>query len=256
MKNQRSTNDAKTDLRLNCAEVLKRKMFSPKSEDIETLLKFVDQDNPLLRIDCVDLATRRMSDIVTAEGIIEEAEMIYKFVIAKEDCKDHNDKNMIDPQQLDLAYEYFKQTFTVTNKLNEKTKRRLRHMGMVIPLCEIRCVLSMIQHDEFYGYIRRHREYNAFKFLDLPEDNQDPDNAEPIYDRSNVKTMTLKRIKSNLPKGYQQILWRQLNNCLLKDIKKVLNGKMKNDEILDAAIRMAKKYQSLLNPPKILPGIK
>ena len=80
MKNQRSTNDAKVDLRLNCVEVLLHKIIFNKNKDMERLLQFVDQDNPLLRLDCVDLAIRCSDGGSTVESAIKEAELIYKFV--------------------------------------------------------------------------------------------------------------------------------------------------------------------------------
>jgi hypothetical protein len=82
MKNQRSLNDAKTDLRLSCLEVVRQHNPGIEVKDAEKVLKFVDQDNALLRLDCVDLAGRSSCGNSTTELILKEAEAYYKFVIA------------------------------------------------------------------------------------------------------------------------------------------------------------------------------
>lgn len=61
-----------------------------------------------------------------------------------------------------------------------------------------------------------------------------------------MKTRELDKLKNKLPEDYEIILWRQLNNCTLKNISRVLNGDLKNDKILDAAIRLAEEHQNEL----------
>lgn len=56
----------------------------------------------------------------------------------------------------------------------------------------------------------------------------------------------LVKLKSKLPKKYRIILYSRLNKYSLSAISSVLRGDYNNNEILDAAIQLAKEYQNEL----------
>jgi hypothetical protein len=165
----------------------------------------------------------------------------------KEDSKNQEEKNMIDPQQLDLAFEYFKQRAILTVKLDKNTKRNLKNFGFVLALSDVKGILSMIQTNEFYDFINKHRSYYECQFIDLPEDREDTNNIRLTYDPKNMTPGQLYELQSKLPKGYEELLWRQLEHRETKDsIARIIYGTDIKEEILTSAIRLAEKYQNRL----------
>lgn len=100
---KRSINDAKVDLRLSCIQILKQRIAIVEREDLERLLKFVDQDNQLLRLDCADLACSSALDGYIMETIIAQAETIYNLVTATTDNKTEQD---VKKEHLNLAIKW------------------------------------------------------------------------------------------------------------------------------------------------------
>lgn len=182
MENQRSSNDSIVDLRLNCIEILKRRIAIVESEDLERLLKFVDQHNRLLRLDCVNLACSGAQDgYAIIEKIMAQAETIYKLVTEPIDNKT---EQVVKKEHLDLAIKFIEShafvgmriCYAPYNKLGKLVgyklaNRLLRfigspgHLMLMFEKSGIIAILQMLRDGNFMEFFNHVGSHNIPDFL-------------------------------------------------------------------------------------------